>query len=161
MMKHRAIAFCSSPLVSLIFRWCLGIIFLYAGYVKANDPQGFAQAIYNYRLLPEWMINPMAIFLPWVELLVGISLLLGIWIDGASLVASGLLAIFAGALGISLARGLDIACGCFSTQSSSDSITWLHLFRDVALMGMGIHVVLLDQGLASVGRWVRKMIPAF
>jgi uncharacterized membrane protein YphA (DoxX/SURF4 family) len=140
-----------------MFRWCLGGIFLYAGYTKVCDPHGFAQAIYNYRLLAGWMISPLAILLPWVEILVGLNLLSGIWTSGAGLLASVMLGIFGSALAISLARGLDIACGCFTTTTASEAITWLHLLRDLVLMGMAIHVLLFDRGMASVERLIRPV----
>jgi uncharacterized membrane protein YphA (DoxX/SURF4 family) len=155
-MKTRVIAWATSPLLSLLFRWLVGVIFLYAGVVKVADPHGFALALYNYHLLPGWMINPMAIILPWVEIMVGVSLLVGIWTQGGVLLASGLLALFACALAINLIRGLDVACGCFSTSPRAGSITWLYLMRDLALLGMGVHILLFDRGIASLVRAIKK-----
>ena len=116
-----------------VFRLVIGIIFLYAGAMKIADPAGFAQALYNYRLLPGWAINPLAITLPWVEGVAGASLLLGIRTLGGGVVASVLFAVFVAALGINLIRGLDISCGCFSAASP---ITWFHLAGDLLLLGM-------------------------
>ena len=124
--------------------------------MKVSDPAGFAEALYNYHLLPGWMINPVAIILPWVEVVIGVSLLVGICTQGGALLGSGLLGIFACALAINLARGLDIACGCFSTSTSAEPITWLYLVRDLALMGMGVHILLLDQGIASLVRTIQR-----
>jgi len=154
-MRTRIMAWCTSPFISLLFRWLLGILFLYAGVVKVADPHGFAQALYNYHILPGWMINPLAIILPSVELVVGASLLVGIWTQGGALLASALLAIFAMALGISLIRGLDIACGCFSTSIGAESITWLYLVRDIILCVMGVHILLFAHGTASLDRLLR------
>jgi len=78
---------------------------------------GFALSIYNYKLLPDGLINVAAILLPWLEVIVGGSLLLGIGTAGGALIATALFSIFAGALTINLIRGLDIACGCFSTAA--------------------------------------------
>jgi uncharacterized membrane protein YphA (DoxX/SURF4 family) len=142
----------TSPVVALLFRLALGAVFVYAGLVKGSDPQGFGQSIYNYQILPGWVITPMAILLPWVEVLVGASLLLGVLLRGGSLMASGLLAVFVIALIFNLARGLDIACGCFSTGSNEGAGTSIYLLRDLTLLAMGIHVFLLDQGLASFSR---------
>jgi uncharacterized membrane protein YphA (DoxX/SURF4 family) len=145
----------AAPLISLLFRLFLGIIFLYAGFIKIVDPLGFAQALYNYRILPGWMINPVAIILPWVELVTGGSLFLGIWTLGGGLVALSLLGVFALALGINLARGVDISCGCFSTSSTASPNTWFHLVRDLILFGMGLAIVLFDQRIASLERLFR------
>lgn len=101
------------------------------------------------------MINPLAILIPWVEVIIGASLLAGIMISGGALAVSGMLVIFAVAIGISLIRGLDIACGCFSTSSSAEPITWLYLVRDLILLGMGVHILLFDQGYASLPCFIR------
>src|SRR4030042_2492004 len=148
-MRARIIALYTSPVLALLFRVILGVIFLYAGVIKIVDPLGFAQALYNYRILPGWMINPAAIILPWVEVMVGGSLLLGIRTLGGGLLVSSLLWIFALALGINLVRGVDISCGCFSPSNTASPITWFHLARDLILLGMGLFIVLFDQGMAS------------
>jgi uncharacterized membrane protein YphA (DoxX/SURF4 family) len=151
-------AWCCSPLISLVFRWALGGIFLYAGLIKTCDSHGFAFAIYNYQILPGWMINPMAILMPGVETMVGVSLLLGIRAQAGALVATGLLGVFALALGMSLIRGLDIACGCFGTACSAGSITWLYLLRDLILMVMSVHIFSLDREIASMDRLIQKKL---
>jgi putative oxidoreductase len=158
-MRARIISWFASPYLSLLFRWCLGVIFVYAGFVKIADPLGFALALYNYHILPPWMINPLAICLPWVEVIIGASLLAGVMIPGGALVVSGMLVIFAVAIGISLIRGLDIACGCFSTSASAEPITWLAVVRDLLLLGMGVHILLFDQGYASLARLIQTQLP--
>lgn len=147
-----------SPWMAFFFRVVLGGIFLYAGIVKSQDPEGFAQAIYNYRILPGWLINPVAILLPWVEIVMGAALFLGFWVPGASLLACGFLGAFALALCINLARGLDIDCGCFSTvQSGSGNTTWYFL-RDILLMGLALHVFFLDKQKASLADLLRRKV---
>jgi putative oxidoreductase len=158
MMRARIISWFASSYLSLLFRLFLGVLFLYAGFIKIADPLGFAQALYNYHILPGWMINPLAIFLPWVEVMAGASLLAGIMIPGGALVVSGMLAIFAVAIGISLIRGLDIACGCFSTSAGAEPITWLYVVRDILLLGMGVHILLFDQGYASLARLIQTQL---
>jgi uncharacterized membrane protein YphA (DoxX/SURF4 family) len=154
MMRAKIISWLASPLLSLLFRWCLGVIFVYAGLVKIVDPPGFAHALYNYHILPAWMINPLAICLPWIEVLAGASLLVGIMISGGALVVSGMLAVFAVAIVASLIRGLGVACGCFSTSATAEPITWLAIVRDLLLLGMGLHILLFDQGYASLARLI-------
>jgi len=128
----------------LYFRLILGVMFIYAGAVKIIDPDGFAQSIYNYHLLPGWMINIFAVMLPWIEVVAGISIVFGIWLQGGALIISGLLLMFVCALGISLARGLDISCGCFTTNPVRDPINWLYMVRDSALLFMSGLVLFFD-----------------
>jgi uncharacterized membrane protein YphA (DoxX/SURF4 family) len=121
-------------------RIILGVIFIYAGVVKIMDPSGFARAISNYRLLPELLVNLSAVILPWVEVIAGLSLVFGIWIEGGSLVTGGLLSVFFVALSASLVRGLDISCGCFSTSTEAQRITWSFLIRDLLLIAMAVFI---------------------
>lgn len=123
----------------LLFRFCLGGIFIYAGVTKILDPEEFALAIYNYQILPDLLVNPVAVVLPWIEVICGFTLIFGWWIGASSLVLTGLLFIFLFALVITLARGLDISCGCFSSTGEG-KISWLYLVRDFSLFAMGAFV---------------------
>ncbi len=124
--------------------------------VKSQDPAGFAQATYNYRILSGQLINPMAILLPWVEIVMGIALLLGCWVPGASLLAVVLLGIFAMALCINLARGLDVDCGCFSTLQSGSGNTLWYFLRDILLLSLAFHVLIFDRQKACLARILRR-----
>ena len=132
------------PLLALICRLTLAIIFFYAGIEKIIDPGDFVLAIYNYQLLPDGTINLLAIFLPWLEVLIAASLITGICIRGAALISALLFLTFATALTINLVRGLDISCGCFG--ASSGNISWLYLARDISLFCMSIFVLIYDRG---------------
>ncbi len=112
-------------------------IFGYAGSLKLRDPAAFALAIENYQLLPSGPSALLAVYLPWLELLIAAGLLLPRWRAGASLLASLLLAVFTAAVAAALARGLDISCGCFGR---SDSPLGVALVRDVALLAVALLV---------------------
>ncbi|HVN71691.1 MAG TPA: MauE/DoxX family redox-associated membrane protein, partial [Desulfomonilia bacterium] len=80
-----------SSYLSPVFRIILGAMFLYAGVTHALDPQGFATAVANYRILPGALVNPFAVVLPWLEMISGVTLILGIFIPGSTLMVAGLL----------------------------------------------------------------------
>jgi uncharacterized membrane protein YphA (DoxX/SURF4 family) len=132
------------PPLALICRLTLAIIFFYAGVEKILHPQEFAIAIYNYQLLPDCVINLLAIFLPWLEVLIAASLVTGINTQGASLLSAFIFLIFATALTINLVRGLDISCGCFG--ASSGNISWFYLARDLSLFCLSVFVLIYDRG---------------
>ena len=67
------------------FRVILGIIWIWASINKIQDPAAFARAINNYHVIPFGLENAIAIFLPWLELIIGIFLISGILVNGASL----------------------------------------------------------------------------
>ncbi|MFH1146557.1 MAG: MauE/DoxX family redox-associated membrane protein, partial [Pseudomonadota bacterium] len=123
------IRFTRHPTVVLILRLFLGGVFVYASWDKLCHPAGFAEAVYRYRILPEILVNPVAILVPWLELLAGILLISGLFLRGALLVSTGLLATFLAALGFNLVRGMDVDCGCFSVSAGKPA-TYLTLARD-------------------------------
>lgn len=143
-MKLRKLTPPYFPLLALICRLALGIIFLYAGVEKIIAPREFAVAIYNYQLLPDQTINLLALVLPWLEVILAAGLIAGIYVRGASLLSALLFLVFATALTINLVRGLDISCGCFGTASGN--INWLYLVRDISLLSMSVVILFFDRG---------------
>jgi uncharacterized membrane protein YphA (DoxX/SURF4 family) len=107
----------SNKYLLLATRMVLGFIFVYAGAEKIADPEAFAISISNYRLLPIFTINFFAITLPWIELVAGILLILGITVKENSSILFSMLLVFSIAIAISLLRGLSIDCGCYGKGS--------------------------------------------
>ena len=142
--KKRSPSWFSHPSIVFVARMTLGCIFVYASLDKLRHPDIFAEALYNYQLLPDAAINLVAIWLPWLELVSGGLLILGLWVRGSILVLSGLMVVFLAALGINLARGLDINCGCFVTQST-DPMTVFTLFRDALFLLLALYLIWIYQ----------------
>lgn len=117
-----------------ILRIVLGLIFVVASLDKALNPSAFAAIIYNYGILPDSLINAAALFLPWLELLTGICLIFDMLTLGASGIALSLMCVFLAALGYNALRGLDIACGCFSTQTGEGGGTLWSMARDAGIL---------------------------
>jgi len=134
--------------VSLVFRVALGAIFVYASLAKIADPHGFAKMIDNYHLLPESLINITALVLPWLELLTGMALILGTRIEGAATIIGAMLVVFIVAVGISIARGVDIDCGCFSTTGRGRKVGIGLVLQDLGMLVMAIYIL-----INGAGRW--------
>ena len=126
-------------------RLVLGVIFIYASYDKILHPKAFAEIIYNYQILPDGLINVTALFLPWLELLMGIFLIMGFWMPGTVIWCNILLVVYIGALWFNLARGLDVNCGCFSTTKGS-SISIETILWDAAFLALSIYLFLAVLG---------------
>lgn len=109
------------PWLTLSARLILGFLFVVAALPKLADPPGFAKAVWNYRLVPGQLLIPMALTLPWLELLCGLALLAGVWVRAASAWLAILLIGFIGALGTNLAWRHPVDCGCFATSSTGKS----------------------------------------
>jgi len=137
----------------------LGLVFLYASIDKIQQPAAFAEVIANYQILPDTWVNLAAIVLPWLELFLGLLLILGFWLPGATLLGTVLLLIFFSALLFNLARGLDIQCGCFTTSREPGTgapMVW-YIFRDGVFLALAIFLLYRYGAVAkkhhSSGKW--------
>ena len=120
----------------------LGLIFVVAAWPKIVDPPSFAHMVYNYRIVPGTLINLSALVMPWVEILAGLALILGIWTRPARWIISAMLLIFIVAISINLARNNAIDCGCFNvaaagrTHEERIQDMWLVILRDTGMLLM-------------------------
>jgi hypothetical protein len=129
----------------LLLRIGLGLLFIGASYYKILSPGAFAHEIYNYKILPPWIINPMAITMPFVQLFCGLALVFDKGAKGASLLIWLMLLTFSAAIASALLRGLNIACGCF--KSGGSPATWLTFGREclfLALAAINLKYQLLE-----------------
>ncbi|MCK5484559.1 MAG: DoxX family membrane protein [Desulfobacterales bacterium] len=127
-----------SPLAA---RLILGGVFIFASIDKIIHPAAFAETVYNYQILPDTLITLTAMILPWLELILGIFLVLGLWLPGAALLINLLMVTFFGSLVFNLSRGLDIHCGCFSTSQESTSLCMcLYVIRDGMFLLLGLYL---------------------
>lgn len=125
--------------------WALGLVFLAAAVPKMLHPHEFALAVFRYHLAPHAAVNLIAIALPGAELATGLLLCVSrSWRPAAALVALAMLATFTGAIAISLARGLDVACGCFSVSEEVGRIGAISLFRNALLMALAVAVLVTE-----------------
>ena len=129
-----------SPWLTVRVQIALGAIFVAAALPKIADPPAFAHMIYNYRMLPGAAVNAVALLLPWIELLAGIALILGVWRREAAAVAGLLLLVFIAAIAFNLARGHAVDCGCFDVKAAGKTrpellteMRWV-LLRDVGML---------------------------
>lgn len=125
----------SNRWVRIVLRMILGGVFLYAGILKMQSPQTFADRIAGFQLLPDAGINLLALSLPVFEIAVGAMLIIGFQIEMAAFSVLILCTVFAVALISALARGLKIDCGCFGSGTPSTLKTWFSLGRDILLAG--------------------------
>lgn len=124
-------------------RWVLGGAFIYASYSKILAPATFARIIFGYDLFPAFLINLAAIILPFVELFVGLALVIGFYPRGAALIINAMLVAFIVSLSINLIRGHEFDCGCFAIDArNSSTFSGPLLIRDLLFFVLGIHIFL-------------------
>ena len=120
------------PVFILITRILLGLIFIIASIDKIIDPAGFARDISNYHFVPFGFENIIAIILPWLELFIGLGLILGIMVDGASVISGILLILFIILIFQATIRGFNIDCGCGLKEG--ELVGWRKIFEDLIFL---------------------------
>ena len=126
----------------MLFRLAVGAIFIGASIYKIIDPGAFTKSIWYYHIVPGSLINLMALILPWLELIVGGCLVVGVLYKGAVVAVNGMMLLFITALSIAIQHGIDIDCGCFKMSQASGDAAWEALIFDLALIILTIQLAL-------------------
>lgn len=139
--------------LALPVRLYLGIVFLLACVHKIQEPSNFAVDIATYQILPLSLVNIMAIVLPWLELIAGVMLVIGLRSRTGALLVAGMMAMFTVAVAIAVVRGLDMSCGCFASQGAvEDPISWATVARDVGWLALALYVWIFDRSSLGIDR---------
>lgn len=126
----------SDPVLVWVVRSFLALVFVRALVAKLRSPAHFVSAIRGYELLPTALSGLVAVFLLAAELAVVPALLVPALARGACLGAGALLLLYAGAMGINLARGRrDVDCGCAGPAKRQAVHEWL-LARNLLYVAM-------------------------
>ena len=136
--------------------WGVGGVFIYAGALKVGAPLAFADSVASFRLLPVALINPVALSLPIFEVVVGLSLVVGVRRRACAMMIAVMCGVFAVALIQALARGIEVDCGCFGGGAPSTLKTVWSLVRDLFLGALAWWVARRSPG--SEGR---GLVPDF
>jgi len=144
-----------SPWLTIRVQLALGVFFVAAALPKIVDPPSFAHMVYNYRIMPGGIVNLMALVMPWIELLCGLALILGIWTAAARSIVAAMLLVFIAAIAINLARGNAIDCGCFdpsprpkSRAERLDDMRFV-IYRDLGMLLMVAQLTFAARGKES------------
>jgi putative oxidoreductase len=115
----------------------LGAVFLAAGILKILDPHAFAVSIARLRIVPMALVGPVAILLPWIEIVGALALFQPKLRDAALKLLLGMLGLFTIVLAIGLARG-GASCGCFGTADSVFNRPEVALVRNALLIALAV-----------------------
>ncbi|BBD07349.1 MauE/DoxX family redox-associated membrane protein [Desulfovibrio ferrophilus] len=147
LLTHRYLAFA--------FRLYLGGLFIYASVYKIQYPAEFAEVIAGYQVVPFWLVNTMAVFMPWIELVTGLLLVAGVRSKSAILAIGVMLIMFTLALGYVIIAEIPIGCGCFT--SLEDEVSWKTVVRDLTWLAMAVHVFFFDNVFHLENRYSWKV----
>lgn len=126
------------PWVGVFARLLVGGVWIAAGLLKIPDPAENVRAVRAYRLLPEAVVPTLGHSLPFVELLLGLCLVVGLLVRVNAVLSCLLLVAFVVGIASAWARGLQIECGCFgggggSAADAAEKYPW-EIARDFGLL---------------------------
>jgi len=150
-----------SPRLATVLLWAalplrvyMGMVFIAASLYKIYEPFQFALSVATYQMVPLEVINLFALALPWVELVVGVTMVLGLWTRESSLLIIGMMVMFMAALLYALSRDLQMSCGCFASQDAADEIGWHTIARDSLWLLASLFVCFFDTGRLGLDRFL-------
>lgn len=127
----------------VIPRIFVGLILVSTGIGKALDMPGFVTILDSYQLLPIWLSVVLAYFLPFLELGIGISLLIAFKRLLTACLAVTIHILMLSVVLITLYRGIDVAnCGCFGVFFARP-LTPVTAIEDIVMLIMSV-LALLD-----------------
>ncbi|HTM98188.1 MAG TPA: BT_3928 family protein [Pedobacter sp.] len=127
----------------LFSRWFVGLLFIFSGLIKANDPLGFGYKLQEYfevfhlNFLTDWATG-IAILLCVLEIVLGALLLFGFW---RNQVTKGLLALiifFTFLTFVSAAFKVVTSCGCFG--DAIPLTPWQSFGKDLILLVLIVYL---------------------
>jgi uncharacterized membrane protein YphA (DoxX/SURF4 family) len=103
------------PWISTVARLGLAAVWIVAGGLKVTDLAASARAVNAYQLMPYDAAKIVGAVQPFLEIALGVLLLIGLAVRLGAAISAVLLIVFIGGIVSAWARGLQIDCGCFSS----------------------------------------------
>jgi uncharacterized membrane protein YphA (DoxX/SURF4 family) len=132
-------------IIKFILSLIIGIMFIYSSWSKLISPRDFASTIENYQVFGIVLANWGAIFIPVLEFILGVLLIVGFWREEAWIITFFLIVIFDLMILQAYFRGLDISCGCFGSKESSLIDLWKILenvvYTSIVVVGGYLHII--------------------
>jgi len=133
--------------VGLLARLVTGGVWIAAGAAKLLDPAESVAAVRAYQLLPGNLAEPVGQLLPVVEIVVGVTLVVGLLTRGAAVVSALLFTAFIIGIASVWARGISIDCGCFGgggyDADATSKYPW-EIARDAVLLLASLFIAWLS-----------------
>ncbi|RZK57253.1 MAG: DoxX family protein [Pedobacter sp.] len=134
-------------------RWFVGILFIFSGLIKANDPLGFGYKLQEYfdvfhlSFLNGWATG-FAIILCVLEIVLGALLLFGFWKNAVTKGLLALIIFFTFLTFVSAAFKVVTSCGCFG--DAIPLTPWQSFTKDLILLVMIVYLYLKREQIQPV-----------
>ena len=142
--------------ITLAVRVLLGALFVAAGALKVGHFNDLAAAIAGFRILPEAVIAPLAVILPFFEIGLGAYLIFGLFTRAAAIVAALQLLIYSAAIASAVIRHIPANCGCFGPQDQAPA-DWPHVLVDLALSAVCAAIAWRAPGLLALDQRIKRV----
>ena len=151
-----------SAAISFIFRIIVGGIFLLAGLAKISDPVRFLLTLREFQLFPEVLVRFLTVYLPWLEFVLGLFLILGILYRPSSLILACLNIVFTLAILSVIIRGIEVDCGCFGLLADilklPDMADYKAVIRNLIFIAMNVSIFKAKKTVFSIENYFKKDI---
>jgi len=138
-----------------IARVALGALLIITGALKIGHANDLAAAIAGFRLLSSDVTAPLALILPFFEVLLGAYLLLGLFTRVAGFIACGAFVAYAFAIASAVVRHIPANCGCFGPQDQAVA-DWPHVGLDLILAVIALGIALGAPGALALDRRLNR-----
>lgn len=146
------------PYTVSLARLFLALVFFIASIGKLFQYKEFVQVVIAYEILPKSLSRLYAHLLPWLEVVIGLCLFLGLWVRIAALVAILLFTSFIIAIGINLARKRVLSCSCFG-NFGQEKIGSSIILRNIVFLLLSAEVLQFYNGYLAVETWLFDRSP--
>lgn len=132
-----------SEYLAFILRLFVGYYFIYASMSKIPYPAQFAELLAAYRLFPYPFINILAVVVPWIELVTGLFIIIGLRNRASAIIIILMYLGFIVAIGLNVLEGSPITCGCYDTVG--EPVSWVKIAKNTIWMIFTIQVFFFDR----------------
>jgi uncharacterized membrane protein YphA (DoxX/SURF4 family) len=134
-----------------VVRVVLGALLVLAGALKVGHSTELAAAIAGFRLVPAAIAGPLALALPYLEIVLGGYLVAGLFTRAVAAVVAVQFLLYAGAVASAVVRHIPANCGCFGPADSAVA-DWPHVAFDLMLAAASAFVTWRAPGALAVDR---------
>lgn len=152
-----------SILLQTPMRIALGGAFVFAAYTKIDNVQAFAFAIKGFKILDpvkhEQLIISAAYTIPWVEMIAGVLLVLGLRTRAASAALGLMLLVFiAGLLHVIFDPSIEADCSCFGDMNivCGSAVGWCQVIRDLIMLIPVIYLIWRGGGILAIDTLIER-----
>lgn len=144
----------TQPWLSLLVRLGLAAVWLIAGGSKVTDLATNVRSVNAYRLFPYGVSQVIGSAQPFLEIALGVLLLIGLGVRASAVTSAVLLVIFIAGIISAGVRGLRIDCGCFSSggnlAANQNTAYVQEVLRDLGFLVMSLFLVQWPRGKATL-----------